>query len=92
MYRDKIYVTKGGAQTFEIQVFNQQGDKLNSIIRAYDKIRVTDHFKKEVHRYYIIKFKRGLKWNLEHTKYPEYFPPIHYFTIADSKIYIFERQ
>jgi hypothetical protein len=88
VYDDTLFTTEGGVDKFLIDVFDSNGKKRYSIQRDYEKIKVTEGFIKRVHNYYRLKFKRGLEYNLKHTKFPDYFPAIRHFTISDKKIYV----
>jgi hypothetical protein len=88
VYDGKIFLVKGGGQKFEIDVMNESGEKLYTIRRDFNEIRLDRDFIKKVHDHYRIKFRRGLEANLKMTTYPEFFPPIRDFTVADDRIYV----
>lgn len=84
----KIFLVKGGAPDFEIEVLDESGNTVNTIRRNYDKIKLGKDFIKKVHEHYRIKFRRGLEANLRMTTFPEYFPPIRDFTVDGKRIYV----
>lgn len=88
VYNDQLFVVIGGDDKFEIHVFNREGKKRYTVHRDYEKIKVSKAFIDEVHRYFRLKFKRGLEFNLKNTQFAEYFPPIRQFEVDDGKIYV----
>lgn len=85
---DKIFITRGGSENFVIDVFDQEGKRLNTLTPDIDKIKVPDSFIKEVHAYFRLKFKRGLEHNIKFTTFSEYFPAVRRFAVEDKKIYV----
>jgi hypothetical protein len=72
---------------FYITVFDENGNKLYSINKKIDKIKVPGEFKKQrLKELKIMGYWAHIK-NRNITCY-EYFPPIRYFKIADGKIYV----
>jgi hypothetical protein len=88
VYKDRIFVVKGGGPHFEIDVLDAKGTSLYTIRRDVELLKLGRDFIERVHEHYKIKFKRGLEANLEMTVFPEYFPPIRHFTVADDRIYV----
>ena len=87
-YDNKIFITFSGIQKFEIEVFNETGEKLYTVSTDYEKIKLTDEHIKKYKSEFKYLFKFGLEWNLKNTLFPEYFPAIRNFSIADDKIYV----
>lgn len=85
---NKFFTTFSGNQTFAIDVFNENGEKLYTISADYEKIKLTDEDIKQYKSEFKYLFKRGLEWNLKNTLFPEYFPAIRNFSIANGKIYV----
>lgn len=84
----KIFISRGSSEDLVIDVFDGQGNKLNTLTLKVEKIRVPDSFIKRVHSYFRLKFKRGLEHNIKYTKFPPYFPALRRFTVRDKKIYV----
>ncbi len=83
-----IYVSRNNSPHIHIDVFNPLGKLLKTIKYENDKNKITQLFIKSVHRYYVLKFKRGLKANLKATKFKENFPGLRKFFVKKDKIYI----
>ena len=88
VYKNRIYIVKGGGPQFEIEVIDESGKKLDTIRREFEKIKLGKDFIKKIHDHYRIKFRRGLEANLKMTTFPEFFPPIRHFTVANDRIYV----
>ncbi len=83
-----IYVSRNNSQNIHIDVFNSEGKLLNTINYKNKKTKISQSFIKSVRKYYVLKFKRGLKANLKGTKFQENFPGLRRFFIEEDKIYI----
>lgn len=72
---------------FYITVFDENGNKLYTINKKIDRVKVPDEFKKQrLNELKIMGHWAQIK-NRDITCY-NYFPPIRYFKIADGKIYV----
>jgi hypothetical protein len=87
VYDNKIFIYKGGSNEFAIDVFDDKGEKLYTVKQDSEKIKLPSNFVKRVHAYFRIKFKYGLQANIKRCGFPENYPAIHDFTVADQKIY-----
>lgn len=87
-YDNKLFTSFCGIQKFAIDVFDENGKKLHTISTDYKKIKCTKkdvlHYKSEFKYLY----KRALERNLKNTIFPEYYPAIRHFSIANGKIYV----
>jgi hypothetical protein len=85
---DKIIALPG--EDFVINIFNADGNKASMITREYNKINVTDDYKKGVHDFY--KNSPNYKQYYESIKnmfqFSQQFPAIQTYLVADKKIYI----
>jgi hypothetical protein len=88
VHDSKIFISRGGSQTFLIDVYDKSGEKLKSITHPVVPIKIPSTFAKQVHNYFRVKFRRGLEHNIKYTTYGEYFPAIRKFTVKDNKIYV----
>ena len=86
-FKDKIFIAdcrKG----FNIDVFNSSGNKIYTIFKKLQKIKITQKFRDKVMKGY----KRSKFWIENRRKFnyifPKYFSDIKTFIVADSKIYI----
>lgn len=87
VYQDKIFINGVDNQ---IYVFDNTGKKLYTITYEYEKLKVTGEDKKRIDNWYktyldMKKFYHLVKGRLE---FPEYFPGIRMFHVADNKIYV----
>lgn len=86
--KNKILI--GGGEEFVINIFDADGNKVSSISRDYNKLKVTGAYKQAVH--HSIKTGRGTKQVYEAIKnlitFREYFPAIQSFWTADEYVYI----
>jgi hypothetical protein len=89
VYDNKIFVVKGGDQEFLMNVYDHEGNKLYTITRESEKIKIPQTYIKDVYDWFRIKFQLGLEWNIRNTKFPEYFPALRDFQVEDNKIYVF---
>lgn len=88
-YGNRIFI-KGGTG-FTIHVFGEGGDKLYSINREYEKVGVTESDKKRYREYFrLTRPWKGLyEERLKNEIYfPDFFPAIRSFLVADEKIYV----
>jgi hypothetical protein len=85
---NKLFTSFSGIQKFAIDVFNENGEKLYTISTDYEKIKLTDEDADRYKSDFKYIYKRGLESNLKNTIFPEYFPAIRNFSVADGKIYV----
>lgn len=85
--RDKMYVCCG--EEFKIDIYNKNR-KEYSITREYERIKITDYHKQSVLEFF--KNDRRYKNDYEVIKsvieFPDYFPAVRTFFVADNKIYV----
>ncbi len=74
----------------EIYVFDIKGNKIKTITYNYDKLKVTDDYKERVITWYKTypSIKRMFHMIKGRFKFPEHFPGIRLFNVADGKIYV----
>lgn len=89
-YGDRIFIEADHGETGTIDVFNGNGKKLFSITHDYEKVEFTKEHKKEVVDFFIR--IRGVVYRILNERklisFPDYFPAIRIFHIADDKIYV----
>jgi len=91
VYGEKVYVgeTKKG---FCFEVFNSKGNKLYQIEKEYEKLEVTDDYKKKyIERIKESSFYKRVKGRVKFTC-RKYFPAFKNFSIDHGKIYVFTYQ
>ncbi len=85
---DKVFL--GNRNEFVIKVLNKKADKLYDITYIHNKTKVSTKVKKQV-----INFLKTSPNNEPYFKsmqpimFPEYFPAIQSFYVADGKVYVF---
>lgn len=85
---NKLFASFNGIQEFAIEVFDENGKKLHTISRDHEKIKCTENDVRKYKSEFKYLYKRALEQNLKNTLFPEYYPAIRHFSIANSKIYI----
>lgn len=89
---DKLFIDKS-PEGFVIDVYDREGKKLYRIQNKYEKIKVTGEHKKNIietfkqERLVKIRGWENVRQSLTF-HYPDYFPAIQDFLIADKKIYV----
>lgn len=73
-----------------IHVFNESGKELQSIKHAYEKEKVTEAHRNNYINYFQSHpiYKRLYAQDKDRVKFPEYFPPLRRYHIADKQIYV----
>lgn len=92
-FNNNLYIVKGA--NFKIDIFNKKGNKIHSFNQNYKKIKVAKQRKDQVIKY--LKTDPATKNIFQYMKpivFPEHYPAIRTFLIADEKIYIvtYERE
>jgi hypothetical protein len=89
VFDDKIFFKKG--KNFIIDVFDSSGKMLYRIHHEFEKIKISEADKKRYHDY----FKTVQPWKKMYDSlikkeiyFPDYFPAIQMFIVADEKIYV----
>lgn len=85
-YKNKLYV---GGSNDEILVFDEKGNKLNTIRHEYPKVKVTEKFKKDIFAYINKRFRTpAIKQRIiQRSEFLEYHP-MRWFLVVDDKIYV----
>ncbi len=89
-YGDRIFIEEDHGETGTIDIFNGDGKKLVSITHDYEKREFTNEHKKEAVDFFI-RIRSGVYRYLNERKmifYPDYFPVIRIFRVADDKVYV----
>jgi hypothetical protein len=86
VYNNRIFISGDS----EIYVFAENGEKIYSIKCEYDKLPVTEDYKKGILNWYktypgVKQFFSLVKSRL---KFPKYFPVIRMFHVVDQKVYV----
>ncbi|MGD2088400.1 MAG: hypothetical protein PVH61_19645 [Candidatus Aminicenantes bacterium] len=89
VFNDKVFFKRG--KHFIIDVFDRSGNFLYTIHHEFEKIKISEADKKRYHDY----FKRVHPWKRMYESlikkeiyFPEFFPAIQLFIVADDKIYV----
>ncbi|UCH98008.1 MAG: hypothetical protein JSV88_14460, partial [Candidatus Aminicenantes bacterium] len=89
VFNDKIFFKRG--KNFIIDVFDPSGNMLYTIHHDYEKIKISEPDKKKYHDY----FKTAYPWKRMYESlikkeiyFPDFFPAIQMFLVADEKIYV----
>ncbi len=87
VYGGKIFIN--GVDK-DIYVFDAKGNKTNTITYNYEKLKVTDGYKKKIDQWY--RTYPNMKHLYDRVKgrfgFPKYFPGIRLFNVADGKVYV----
>jgi hypothetical protein len=86
--KNNIFVN-GGEEN--IDVFNHKGEKLYTIKIEYEKVEITDKEKQAIIKYYKEEdpyWKRAWPRIKSWVQFPDYYPIVRLFDIADHRIYI----
>lgn len=89
-YGNKIFIEADHGETGTIDVFNGNGKKLFSINHNYERLEFTGKHKTEIVDFFtriksaVYRILKGRNLIL----YPDYFPAIRIFHIADNKVYV----
>lgn len=91
-FKDKIFIADS-RQGFVIEVFNSLGEKLDTIEKKVEKIRISDDFKgKYVEQLEKRPGGQGAEWRVAiqrfGVEYQKFFPDIREFLVVDDKIYV----
>lgn len=75
---------------FIIDVFDENGKKLFAIEREYEKLKVTENYKKGIYDHFKTdpKFRAYFERIKDRLSFPDDFPAIHDFHIDNGKIYV----
>ncbi len=87
IYKNKIYINGIDNQ---IYVFDDNGKTLNTLTFQYERLKVTGKDKKRIDHWYrtFMQMKKHYPKIKGRIEFPEYFPAIRMFNVADEKIYI----
>lgn len=88
LFEDKIFVI--GGNNFVIDVFDRNGEKIYSIKREYERLKVTEAHKGEALNYFKTDSLRKdrYQWIKKNIRFPDYFPAIRSLNIANKKVYV----
>jgi hypothetical protein len=85
VYGDRLFLDdKDG----NIYVFDFDGNKRRTIRYAYEKVKITDAHKKRYMKYWVKHIPGDYERFRRRLRFPQYFPPIRNFMIADDRIYV----
>jgi hypothetical protein len=86
---NKIYIEGEDGETGNIYVYDNQGQKIDTLHLELEKLKVTAEHKKAVEDYYklrhrrlfdIVKARGWLSW-------PDYFPAVRYVSLVDNRFF-----
>lgn len=84
---DNKIVVPGG-QEFAVNILNAEGEKLTSITREYDRLKIDDEYKKGVHEHFKLVNRDQYPIIKNILTFADIFPAIQGFVVDDGKIYI----
>lgn len=88
IYNNKIFAAPGDG--FVIHVFNNKGEKIHTLEHPFEKLKVTEAYKKTTLDF----FKTDPRWRKSFEliksmgRFPDYFPAVRYFQVSDGRIYV----
>lgn len=87
VYREKIFINGVDNQVY---VFDNTGKKLYTVTFEHEKLKITGEYKKRVHEWHKTypEMRRFYDMIKDRLTFPEYFPGIRMFNVADGKVYI----
>ncbi len=88
VYNNRIYVGKSYDDKEEYHVFNQEGDKIKTIVKRIKKRKSLSGLKEHILNWYRETRKKLVKSKRYIFKFNEYFPSIFDFFIDNEKIYV----
>ncbi len=88
-YGDKLYLVRG-KEGFVIDVISISGDKLYTIKKEYEKIKVTQEYKDKTFQSFKTNpnFKQFFEYFKQRTKFKKFYPPIQDIRVTDDRIYV----
>jgi len=86
-YKDRIYIT--GKDGFILDCLDNKGKVIYSIRReGFQKHKITSEDIKNANKYFKLRYGDAFEQFRHQIVYPEYFPEIRDFKVADDRIYI----
>lgn len=88
VHGDRLFVAN--QKDFVIEVFNETGQKVYSIIREYEKRKVTERDREGIMDYFRKdpRFREVFERFKKRLRFPDYFPSIRDFYVDNSKLYV----
>lgn len=89
VFNDKVFFKRG--KHFIIDVYDQSGSFLYTIYHEYEKIKISEPEKQRYHDYFkTVHPWKGMYESLikKEIYFPDFFPAIQLFIVADEKIYV----
>ena len=84
VYQNQIFVDKGGL----ITVFDKDGKELFDVINEFDPVKITVDRKKSYLEFWRSDLKAEYKVYKDRLVFPDYFPSIRDFQVANGRIYV----
>jgi len=84
VYQNQVFVDKNG----KIMVFDKDGNMLSEITHEYEPVKITERDKLKVLEFWKSDLKEEYKVFQDRMEFPEYFPPIRDFQVANGRIYV----
>jgi len=87
VYQNRIFINNIEGTIF---VFDKNGNKLSAIKHDYPKVKVTDQIRKRFDDFFQhdYRFKARYSQLKQMLEFPDYFPPLRSYYVADEKIYV----
>lgn len=73
-----------------IHIYDENGSELQKIAQKYDQIEVSKERKKRYDDFFMTdpRYRRLYQQDRDKVKFPDYFPPVRDYSVADNKIYV----
>lgn len=88
VYKDRLYISDTN-KGFYIGVYNKFGEKLYEINKEYEKIKVTEEYKRNRTEEIKIAWQRRVNKPKYKIIFREYFPPPYRFYVNSEKIFVY---
>lgn len=90
--QDRLFITNSGMADCIIDVYDLKGNKRYRIQQEMKKIKIPAGQIKKYREEFRFTFKRGLKEIMKRTVFPEFYPGVRHFYIANNRIYLMSYQ
>ena len=85
---NKIFMIRGDAPSFAVNVFDFDGRKLSTIKHKTEKIKIPKSFVDRIHEYFRLKYRsKNSDYFIKNLNLPDDFPAVRKLCAADHKLY-----
>ena len=90
VYDNRIYIEGEDGETGNIYVYDNNGQKIDTLHQEFEKVKVTDTHKKAVEDFYNMKRRRLFAIVTERgwLYWPDFFPAVRWLSVEDNQIAI----